>query len=449
MPRVIGFGVTIFVSLLLAGCALVDSSIESRVGRITNGYDRAFNGEILQNIVRGADFAPLRFFAHSKIVPNQTTDLKVGLPTATFGPGQMVAQKQFVFASNGTDNSASLSYELDPIETRDFHNSILTPINAGLIGLLLQNFPKEMVYLTVFDAIRYQEDGQPEIEYKNDPPPRPSPGCPAYTHCETFDPAYVPKDKGETTYYEPNGSIPNLADCRYERFLYWVELAIAYGLAADSHSVTNPKFDPNDKSGAQPKTILKGTLCFDSAQARIDLGGISDKAILPCEPQASTAPPAAKQNKTARTTTEAAISEGQSPNDQAVNDNITQFPVTCYPFRRGGKTVCIRIGFRMRSLSGIFTYLGKVMTAAMHGDKLVTLYNTSARSNGDTALFTARAATTTTDCFALAQSAQGDVCVPLVGADNTKRLFSLLAELVSLNQTASDIPASLTVHVGQ
>jgi hypothetical protein len=417
--------------LCLTCCAVVDSSIESRVGTITNGYDNAFNDELLRNVVRAADSQPLRFFSHSKISPSQMSDLKIGLPAVTFGPGQTAAQKQFPFAPNSTDNSASLSYELDPIETRDFHNSLLTPVSVGILGLLLQNFPKEQVFLALFDGIRYQEGNGAEIEFPNDPPLYPAAGCPPYTHYETFDPAR-PSGAREVTYYEPNGSIPNTSACRYERFVYWTELAIAFGLTADFASVPNPKYVAGDKSGSQAATILKGELCFDIAQAREDLQPqVTTKVVVQCESK-SASPPAKKP--------QAAADAG---------DRIVQYPITCYPFRKGNADVCIRLGFRMRSLMGVFKYLGKIMVASTQGNNLVTLYHAASRSNGDSALFTVRRRGSSGSCFAAARSDRGEICVPLDGADNTRRMFALLSELVSLNQTATDVPASLTVRIGQ
>jgi hypothetical protein len=173
---------------VLGGCAVVDSSVPGRLGAVDRDYDTAGNREVLLNIVRASHLQPLRFYTHSKMAPSQTSDFKLGLPSITFGPAKAAAAKEFAFSGSLLDNSASISSEVDPIETKDFHNYLLTPISVGQIGVLIQNFPRELVYFLVFDSMRVTEDGKVYV-FKNDPANEPT-SCPDFDYSNYDRAAY-------------------------------------------------------------------------------------------------------------------------------------------------------------------------------------------------------------------------------------------------------------------
>ncbi|HVT29839.1 MAG TPA: hypothetical protein VHE81_17610 [Lacipirellulaceae bacterium] len=422
---------------MLGACQFTDSSITPRIATLDKAYDNADNNEILTNIIRASRLQPLRFYQHNKIAPSQTSDVKFGLPNITFGPAKSAAAKDYVFTT-ATDNSASVSLELDPIETHDFHNSLLTPIQVGLIGLLLQNFPKEMVFLALLDSIRFQEANGTVLEYKNDPE-QDSSSCPAYDYA-AYDPGYTGPDLAAVSPYHPpgEGGYATLANCRYQRFLYWVEAGIAYGLTVDFSTVPNPKYDPNSKTQTQPKTILTGVFCLDPAQARPDL--VRQLQGLPtalCEhaagqKQAAPTTPHRKSKPTSANT------KPETPSTSSADNRESTLT---FPFTRGSQVVRATLGLRTRSLMATFLYLGKLLR---HPDA-VKYYTLAARSAGDNRMLTVQPAKVFDDCFAVAESK--DACVPRENADNTKRLFSMLSELIQLNSTVSDTPASLTVRL--
>jgi hypothetical protein len=366
-----------------AGCGFVDSSFDSRIGTINGGFGSASNTEILANIVRASSFEPLRFYLHSKFVPSQTSDVKVGLPTITFGPGQTLAQKQFVFAANGTDNSASLSLEVDPIETRDFHNTLITPVSPGTIGLLVQNFPREIVFLLLFDSVDFQASGDTQIEYKNDPTIN-SLDCREYhydgsSRDANYDPDYslapndpnfagVPTDLSRANPYRPPGigEYADLRRCPYDRFRYWIANAIAYGLTFDFEDAPNPKHNPNDPKDTSPPTIVKGNACFNPALAQKSLAPIVATFDTLCS---SARPPSATGKKVLLTS------------------NPVAFP---FPYQgANGKQITADVRLRPRSLYGVYTYLGKLLSRASRQSVFVPVYTDEARSNGDLALLTA------------------------------------------------------------
>src|SRR6202166_2738586 len=114
--------------LLLVGCAAMDYQLDPRAGVINHQTDNARNNEILLNIVRASYSQPLNFVPISKASGTQSTDLKVGLPTFTFGPAQTALEKQFQFAGNTWDNTLNGSFDSAPIITHDFYTNMLSPI---------------------------------------------------------------------------------------------------------------------------------------------------------------------------------------------------------------------------------------------------------------------------------------------------------------------------------
>jgi hypothetical protein len=481
---VVGFW--LLLTSAIAGCSIVDSSMESRIAAVNSGYDSAINNEILLNISRASYFQPLRFYSHNKIAPSQTSDVKIGLPNITFGPAQTVAEHQYVF-STMTDNSAALSLELDPIETRDFHNSILTPISVGTIGLLLESFPKELVFQLLFDSIRYQEKGKPPIEYKNEPV-APSTICPSGANQE-FDPMYAgPDDEVRNSPYHPPGAgaFVDLTNCRYQRFVYWVETGVAYGLSVDYEEVPNPLYDSGDAKSTQPKTKIAGHFCFDPAQAQSKLAykvanlptstceqktdqsssdqsitstnqAVQDildaaKAIMtagkqisaPGEQIASAGDKLAAAGRKLAGGTQAASPSTPSNQGGSSSENGSDI---YFPFVRDAKEVEATIGIRPRSLLGVFLYLGRVLASETTGVNPVTLYSATENGDGDKKILTVVRGAGPDKCFASTYAPGGQLCVPLEGADNSKRVFAIVSELISLSSTASDIPTSLTVRL--
>ncbi len=257
--------------IFLSGCGFVDSSVSDRIDTLNHGYGTASNSELLTNIVRASHYEPLRFYSHRKFSPSQTSDWKIGLPDVVFGPGKSASAREYAFSGNIADNSVSVSEEIDPVESHDFHNSILTPITPGVLGIFLQNFPRELVFMTLFSAIRFDEPGQLPIEYRNEPS-MPTQECPAVNY-SPYDPDNSSENLTFVSPYHPpgTGQFADIRKCPYQRFVYWVEGAVAYGLTVDFSEASNPKYDITDTSSKEPKTIVQGRFCLDPALARADL----------------------------------------------------------------------------------------------------------------------------------------------------------------------------------
>ena len=423
LRRALFANVSIIVCLFIGGCKIVDSSIDSRVDEINGGFHDASNDEVLANIARAGNFEPLRFYLHSKIAPSQTSDVKIGLPNITVGPAKGASNHPYIFTSS-LDNSAALSLELDPIETRDFHNTLLTPVSMGTLGILLQNFPRELVYFLLFDAVRFQEASKDPIEYVNSPA-LPSDSCPRISY-KTYDPAYSGPENDFVSPYHPPGNIGfrDLTNCQYQRFVYWVETAMAYGLTVEFKEIPNSKYDPRDAKSSQPKTVFVGQFCFDPALARKDL---------------------------IREIRESSSVCGKKP--IKANDSVKDVFAFMFPFTRknavSGKQdrVFASIDIRLRSVMAVYTYLGQLLRDRNQVEQLVTLYSVGSMAHGDDNILKIIDKSRSDSCFASVSVGRDDLCVPQDGADNSRRVFAILSELTALSQSASDVPTSLTVRL--
>jgi hypothetical protein len=428
--------------MICAGCALVDNGIPSRNDPLNHGYDIANNDEILLNIVRAKHFQPLRFYLHSKIAPSQTTSASLGLPNITFGPAQTVAQHQFVFGPNSTSNMASMSYELDPLETQAFYNGIVGPISWNIIISLLSRYPREVLYFALFEGVRITETSPytTVTEYKNDPGTDNPASCPDFDYSNYDRLAFNPSVQDVSVYnpaYESSIGISH-SNCNFHKFQFYVEEAIKYGLVVTSTMVPNPNYNPNDSKSTQPKQIAQGGVCFDLALARPDVVGmLSTLSDSLCEKQG-------KKTAAARIATKKKNSTTMATPTTPVGGSAT----TPLQFAYGPHIVKQTVEIVPRSTAGVFAYLGRLLAFSNVG-RFVKLYSVDASANGDRRLFTAvrTAVNILPECFAAANLFGDQYCIPIAGTDNTKRMFQLLSELIALDSSANDVPTSLTVRV--
>lgn len=455
------FRITVTLSALaLCSCAVIDSSIDGRINAINKGYDSAVNDEILANIIHASRHEALRFYQHSKIVPTQTTAFNLGLPTITLGPDKVAAAKEYAFSGSVADNSAGISLEVDPVETHDFNVAVLAPIQPGSIGLLLQSFPKELVYLALFDSIIFQEVATPKkpasapIEYRNTPTLNDS-DCDSDDYTSFYsDTQPVPSvpvgQKGyHATYFPSDNDIASTDDkfqksdtpkqnllfaCRYRRFQFWVEYGIRFGLTVSlsgqqgSAMETGPApgaGQPKDSTAGTQKSAVVGYFCLDPAEANI------------------WAAPYVKNN-TCNSPSAENRDDHQNPKKPTVVDMGPDD--SSFKFGPSSKkaTVDATVEIRPRSLTGVYNYLGSLID---HGG-LVPVYSPELAMDhpGQTELLTITTAKNVSHCYASAKVDGVHYCVP-DDAVNTKRLFALVAQLQGLSSNSTDTPGSLTFRV--
>ncbi|MBV8913396.1 MAG: hypothetical protein JOZ05_10205 [Acetobacteraceae bacterium] len=429
--------VALCCALGASACSLVDSGLYTRTETLTRGYDQVQNSNLLLNMVRAGRNEPLRFYSVTKVIPNQLTDLKIGLPTITFGPAQTPLQRQFVFSGNIVDNSASMSYEIDPLETENFYNAMTEPIPADLMAKLFRLFPREFAFNVLFDSVRVRQAPGPgsDREYKNEPQAA-SAACPPVDY-KNYDPKlYNPGIADDTTYNPAREQVEGNthSECGFEKFQYYVAMAMKYGATIRSEPNTPATVPTNSASppAAKPATTAAGPaqkgagqqqpprtarFCYDPALARADVANVlaSESPTVCGRPSGSGAGGIASPIRIG----------WRSPDGRVtvVDQQIELVP---------------------RSPIGLFLYLGRQLDRT--SGARVPLFSQEATA-GDGQLLTVERRPPAGGCFAEAEDWSGSYCVPNRGAANTKRVFLLLTLLTGLSTSPLDVQSTPTVRV--
>jgi len=186
----------------------------------------------------------------------------------------------------------------------------------------------------------------------------------------------------------------HLHDCNYQKFAYFLQAALVYGLTTETHSVPNPDAK-TDKTA--PKTMLKVDLCYDPGIAeQYDRRPIPGTAC-----------------------------------GKKVHGLKPSYPA---PLKR-----LIPV---MRSPYDVYQYFGHLLATNTARRVVLIDADTPRLPTNDRSILTVHK--NEGDCFAWAQ-VEGDMyCVPRSGAANTKTIFVLLNTLVNLSTTRSSLPVTQT-----
>ncbi len=222
-------------ALSLAGCVAF-GNITPHVDQIDQSIGSSLNRAILLNIVRASRDEPLYFTSISQVGGSGNADLKTGLPNISIGPA--AASNQLVF-TNAADNSESTNFQLGVLNSHDFYEGLLRPIDLVEANLLIhQGFSREMVFSVLVDKARIHSGGAVR-EIRNDP-----------------------------------------ADDDFQEFQSYLQRALVYGLTIETYRMANPDLAGGRARGgtagagaagggqsAAPPFVNAGKLCFDPALA--------------------------------------------------------------------------------------------------------------------------------------------------------------------------------------
>jgi len=411
--------VLLFISLV--GCSATDLQLEPRAGTINQETDFARNNEILLNIVRASRSQPLNFVPISKASGTQTTDLKIGLPTATIGPEQTAMQRQVAFGGNSWDNSASSSFDSAPLATHDFYSNMLSPIDLQTANALIrQGFSRELVFYSVIGSIRLREQSGRVIEVINDPLLDSAEAC---TPAGDFYGPGADRRVNRSPYAPEAFSNSNeLVRCSFHVFEFLLQAMMKWGVNIETSSEPNPAYTPDavkqaKAAGKDPpaKTITTSHFCFDPAFA-----DSSQKARVAALPDACGS--------------KKAWSKGGEGQDLAVFFTVDGRRSPTYTF-----TVIPRSPFAM------FRYFGRVLRAEEAVPVKLYWHDGGLTPADDRILSVSRSVMPS--CFAKAFYFGQYYCVPYEGSDATKQVFAMLNQVVALNTTTGSLPTTLEVRL--
>ena len=415
--------------LPVAGCAMVDP-VDSRYDTIGRSLAKARNEAIFLNLVRASHDDPLSFVTISNVTPTMTNVTGFSLPTFLFGPQAPLSTssnlvqsipsspgRDVIFGNSTASNSTSVSsnFNVSTQETYAFYEGFLKPIDLTTLNYFIrQGYPHELLFWLFTDSFEFDQ-GSRKLGYRYDPPG--DYGC-------------------------------SKADPKHHCFVDWVRLATSAGLTVEELTLqkSGGSAGGGGKSGdsaapGKPSTTTFARFCFNPVLAQRELAAMG------------------------RPTTEAdrgfyASLSPKCGSPWHPETDLGQPQPDTLPLKVGGAT------FRIvpRSAYGVFEFLGGIMKVRREKLRpLPTSYVPPGRSepgpdnvtdvpelktaHGDTNLMTVVSENGET-CFVHTWFYDGDYCVPN-DATNTKRIFSLLAQLIAIQTAPSDLSITPVVRVIQ
>lgn len=435
----------------LAACTeVVDSTTEIRYGQYNYTTDWAKNEAILLNVVRASKFQPLNFLVYQTYTGTATASAQVASPGFIVGPNRVASQKQFTF-SNSTVNATGTgtgSISVQNLDTQDFYDALLTPVDfTNLYAFQRQGYPRELLFrlFTDYVSLKPPADVDPQgrgarIIY-NDPSP----------------------DKQCVPSYKPNEQI-----C----FGDLVEFALLSGLSSEIRTAAAPASSSNKQAGSAAKTgggttpssgsspssgsgpsapTTEARLCFDGALAN---NAIVESQRYPPQQWIAEGRDIGRFLKAVRLAEYHPICGGTEGLDawpsknsgskkgptsnQSAGTNTLYVSVTVptgQPIWDIHQKVHNTVEIGTRSTFAIYNFLGRLMNEQ---DSDINTMRSPLQLVNDPRILTVNKGQPA-GCFVWTSLDLGVYCVPVDGAENTKRSFSILSQLLALKTTTGDL----------
>jgi hypothetical protein len=355
------------------------------------------------------------------VAGTQTVTLNNGLPTFTFGPDLTSAQKQFAFGNNSLSNNANGNFDVSHLNTKDFARGLMAPLSPVELDLLLkQGVTRELLFNLAIEGFEYTQNGERRL-LPNEP---------------------LHED--------------------YQLFRLLIEGAVRAGFSIETRPRENPLHDAADKSGLYPRIVTEGRFCFDPVLNRTGFKDIiktrswlcgGDWAAQPAIPPKS---PAKKQTKTkgaedkAKEPPPTAFARRMAEQVfRAVPRALLAPPVTIIDPRLlppgVSSAVFTDAVVRIRSLHEIFSFLGQLV--AHRKMELVMVQDEPEIVSTSRSPLLVLTKGQRLGCFAEIRFEGEHYCVPSHGSGNTKRVFSILSQLIALKTQQGDLPFYPTVRI--
>jgi hypothetical protein len=434
---------------LLGACAVVDP-VDSRYDTVSRSLAKARDEAIFLNIIRASHDYPLAFTTIANVTPTMTNTSSFALPSFSLGPPNCLPTfapaGKTITCSYGTGfggaatalgsstaanaTAVSSNFNVSTEETGSFYQGFLKPIDLQILNYFIrQGYPRELLFWLFADSFQFQLGPSPvnALGYSYNPPD--SYGCP----------------KGK------------LAGVEQLCFRDWVWAALLAGLTVEDKTILKPdssgsRSNRESKSdsgggakGAETTTVTR--FCFSpflQHEAVNDMGPVAAtiKAYLPVS------------ISLVRPDQLCGNWSNQAAQKQITEPQEDTFKLTFGPYT-----------FRIvpRSAYGVFEFLGNLLkvqeghvppnpdvyvVAPRPGLPPVTDLPPILITGHDEPLITVLHGDSTANCFSHTWFYDGDYCVPEAAA-NTKRIFSLLSQLIAIETQATDLSITPVVRVIQ
>lgn len=431
---------------LLSACAMVDP-VDRRYDTVGRSLAKARDEAIFLNLVRASHDYPLAFTTISNVTPTMTNTSSFALPSFSSGPPNCiigtlappfthtcsfptgVPGADVAFGNTTASNSTAVStnFNVATEETGSFYDGFLKPIDLQTLDYFIrQDYPRELLFWLFADSFQLSGPGIPDLGYQYQPPV--TYGCPE-------------RDKRQMCFRE------------------WVWVAVLTGLTVEEKTIVKPESGGGDgaasgdsgkpsggspRSSGKPETVVVARFCFSDVlrhQAEVQMGRAMAAELTAKYLNFSFSP-----SPRCGTWSDAqAQSDSVRPQGDTFNFNVGPLKFRVVP----------------RSAYGVFEFLGTLIKMETEDLQASTNAYLPPPPRGrpdetspprllttDNHLLIDVALNTGSDCFSHTWFYDGDYCVPQ-SATNTKRIFSLLAQLIAIETEASDLSITPIVRVIQ
>jgi hypothetical protein len=438
---------------LLGACAVVDP-VDSRYDTVGRSLAKARDEAIFLNIIRASHDYPLAFTTIANVTPTMTNTTGFALPSFSLGPANCLPTSVLsatpvtrtmtcaygtgfggaatAIGSSTASNATAVStnFNVSTEETGSFYQGFLKPIDLQILNYFIrQGYPRELLFWLFADSFQFQRGtsvGPQALGYDYNPPD--SYGCPRGT----------------------------IAGVQKVCFRDWVWAAVLSGLTVEDKTIvklggSSSRRDSKDTGtgGAKsPETETVTRFCFSpflAHQAMNDMGEARSRTIVKYLPISM------KLIRPDQYCGNWTNSEAQKKVTEPQEDTF-KLDFGPYTFR-----------IVPRSAYGVFQFLGnmlKVQEAHLEPNGAVNTEDAGDASADlpkvtdlPPILITAHNEQLITvlhengaNCFAHTWFYDGDYCVPQEAA-NTKRIFSLLSQLIAIETQATDLSITPIVRI--
>jgi hypothetical protein len=410
-------------SICLAGtltaCAVVDP-VDHRYDTISRSLATARNESILLNLARASHDYPLSFTAIANVSPSLTNTSSVGLPTFLLGGSPRAIEPVFapgrdvLFNNTTASNTTAVStnFNVSNQETSAFYQGFLKPVDLLTLDYFIrQGYSRELLFWLFTQSVEAKAPNGASVLFSYRPPD--DYGCPKL-------------------------------DPKRRCFQEFVLIAVFTGLTLEQRTVQRPKSEKSGGGGgggSKAETTSFVRFCFDPLLAERGQNEMGEEGRK-----------IARQYMDAQINANALNPKCGSRWDPRKDANKPQ--PDSFEFKVGP----IEFRIKPRSAFGVFEFLGTQIKMQREGLTPWEEANIYADRPGLTApprvltthddhgLFTIDFSGT--DCFTQTWFLNETYCVP-EKAYNSKRIFSLLAQLIAIETAATDLSITPNVRIIQ
>ena len=384
---------------LLAGC--IDSTLAPRASDINIGTQNVRESAILTNIVRASRSEPLNFVAVSKYTGTGSLSMNQSASVNAYArhPTSVSIGQIFGTSANAAQGN---SFDVGTLENKEFYGGFMSPLDLESLNLLFNaGLNKELVLHSVIEAFRVRLAGRSLLFVNNPEDDAPYNGAPCVSLYDGTEQAFEPVSQ--------RGVWRDPVACKYQKFLYFLRVAVRWGVTVEAATAGKPAGAGKGKSSGSGDSGAKVQyfVCYDPAIAQEN--GMPGRADAP--------------------------GACQSKNRDLAQTRELQFRFQFNSPIEGVAPV-------VRSPYAVFQYYGHLLANIKH--ERVQLSELSRRKDPRREARLLTIETGRADCFADTEYAGTRYCVPNEKSKNTKEIFVLLNTLVAISTNRSALPVSPT-----